>query len=280
MKHLLLPLCLFFSTASALVTRHAASQTNLLQNHQLFLLAHAELLKWAIMGSSTQWQLRPNKQWIKYALSAVLYSVAIVLYFTLLKDLSPAIVNLLGNAKILFVSLFLYILLGTTLSKQQCLAIGTVLTGAVFLQWTELHMSSDLMTILFLQMSCTCFASAWLEYCMKTDPCSFQEQCFKLYSFGVPLYFLLSFVFEQSFIIAMKDPLFLFLVVLYGLQGIVIGAIMKFYSNIVRCLMNSVNIITTLWIGHLVGLDHTVLSDRVLLGSIVIYIGSSIYMIN
>ena len=279
MKLLLLPLCLLFSTTSALVTKYAASQTNLLQNHQLFLLALAELLKWIIMGSSTQWKLRPNKQWIKYALSTVFYSIAIVLYFTLLKDLSPAVVNLLANAKILFVSLFLYLLLGTTLSKQQCLAIGTVLTGTVFLQWTELHLSPDVMTILFLQMICTCFASAWLEYCMKSDPCSFQEQCFKLYSFGVPLYFLLSFIFEKSWS-ETKDPLFLLLVVLYGLQGIVIGAIMKFYSNIVRCLINSVNIITTMWIGHMVGLDDTVLSDRFIIGSIAIFFGSCLYLRN
>jgi drug/metabolite transporter (DMT)-like permease len=230
------------------------------------------------MGGSTQWKRRPNKQWIKYALSAVLYSIAIVLYFTLLKELSPAIVNLLANAKILFVSLFLYLLLGTTLSKQQCLAIGTVLTGAVFLQWTELHLSSDVLTILILQMICTCFASAWLEYCMKSDPCSFQEQCFKLYSFGVPLYFLLSFVFEKN--LPPFDPICLVLVVLYGLQGIVIGAIMKFHSNIVRCLIGNVNIITTMWIGHLVGLDHTVLSDRFILGSIAILVGSGFYIQN
>ena len=279
MKKLLLPLCVLFGTVSALVSRYAASQTDLLEKHQLFLLALAESLKWGIMGGSTQWKLRPNKQWTKYALSAVFYGLAMVLYFTLLKELSPAIINLLANAKILFVSLFLYLLLGTILSKYQTIGIGTVLSGAVFLQWTELRLSSELLAILLFQMTCTCFASAWLEFSMKSDSSSFPEQCFKLYSFGVPMYFFLSFIFERSWP-PFFNPLFLLLVLIYGLQGIVIGAVMKFYSNIVRCLMTSVNIISTMWIGHLVGLDSTLLNERFILGSLAIFLGSSIYLTN
>ena len=192
-------------------------------------------------------------------LPCLLYVVQNILLFRAVQDLSPLVYIVCSQAKILTSAFFSMLLLGTRLSRAQSAALVLLTAGIVLVQVStappdethealvsQLNKQSRGLVAVFAASFTSGFAGVYLEKIFKDSSASIWVRNFQLSFYSVPVSAITMCLRDRSIfevgIFHGYNTVVSAILLLQGLGGLLVSAVMKHAGNILKCFAISISI--------------------------------------
>ncbi len=215
---------------------------------------------------------------------ALLYVGSSNLQLIALKGLSPSVFVVVSQLKILATALFSVVLLRTRLTKRKLLAVLLLTMGVAVVQLRpDSHDNTSLSFfqqyfeistgLLFVAVILSSLAGVLLEKFYKDEEDTMWVKNFYMSCFSLPFALGAVFFFETPDIFRGFNLIVYVIVFLQALGGLIVGAVLKFADNIVKCFAVALSILVCTCASSAFG--EKLLSFHIVGGTIVVF---SVYM--